>query len=98
MAVQRPGDQATLFVFEVEPPGGWDGILEPGESAGGEWRKTDLLSFGTFECNADVFGVLHVTVRSTDDDDEGTDEEDDEEDDGQVVHVITAQTTLSCVF
>ena len=92
--------RATLFVFLVEPPAGWDGILEPGESSGGEWTKTDLLVARTFECSADVVGVLRVAVRSIDGDEEekGGEDEDDDRHDENLCYVATEPTILNCVF
>jgi len=98
VAVRRTMGGEQLFEFLVAPPVGWDGVLDPGESAGGEWTKTDLLATGTFECNAHVLGVLRVAVRSIDDDEEAERKAHDRCRTGVLLRVPTQPTTLNCVY
>jgi len=82
------------FAFLVEPPADWDDILEPGESSGGEWTKTDLIAARALECDAEVVGLLRIAIRSIDDEAD----EDDESHDEKVFFLATEPTTLSCVY
>jgi hypothetical protein len=97
VVVRREKGGAKLFEFLVTPPIGWDGVLDPGESGGGEWIKTDLLAAGAFECNADVVGILRVAVRPIDD--EGAESEAHRGcRTGNLLRIATQPTTLNCVF
>lgn len=93
VTVRRADSRETLLVFAVEPPAGWDGVLEPGESFQGVWTKTELRLANPFECDANVVGIIEIAIHPA----RG---ERGERAKGTVTvrRVATEPTVLSCVF